>query len=137
MDDTSLSPLRVLVVDDDADTRETLALLLRMWGNDARGVSNGPSALVQADDYHPNVILLDICMPGMDGCEVARQLRQRPRSGEFYLVSLTGYDQEDVRRRSREMGCDEHWLKPVEPDVLRHLLEARKQARNASAVAQC
>jgi CheY-like chemotaxis protein len=137
MDDTSLLPLRVLVVDDDVDTRETLTLLLRMWGNDARGVSNGPSALVQADDYHPDVILLDICMPGMDGCEVARQLRQRPRSEEFYLVSLTGYDQEDVRRRSREMGCDEHWIKPVEPNVLRRFLEARKKGQDASAAAPC
>ncbi len=115
---------RVLVVDDHADAANTLAALLRLGGHEVRVVHDGPAALAAAAGERPDVIFLDIGMPGMDGYEVCRQLRRTPGLEDVLVVALTGWGQEEDRRRTREAGFDLHLVKPPEPDtiyeVLRH-----------------
>jgi PAS domain S-box-containing protein len=120
---------RVLVVDDNVDAATSLAkLLTRFHGQDVRVAHDGPAALREAGDFRPDVVLLDIGMPGMDGCEVARRLRAQPETGRALLVALTGWGQESDRQRSREAGFDHHLVKPVDPDALRDLLAEPKAA---------
>jgi CheY-like chemotaxis protein len=113
---------RVLVVDDNVDAAQSLAMLLRLSGQDVRVEHNGPAALQAADEYRPMLVLLDIGLPGMSGYEVAALLRQRPNLDGMTLVAVTGYGQEDDRRRSREVGFDHHLVKPVEPEALQAIL---------------
>jgi CheY-like chemotaxis protein len=117
-----LPDFRVLVVDDNEDAADSLAMLLALSGQQVRAVYDGPSALVIANDFHPTMAFVDIGMPGMDGHEVARQLRQKPELRDLVLVALTGWGQEEDRRRSEEAGFDHHLVKPVEPGVLKKLL---------------
>jgi CheY-like chemotaxis protein len=124
---TLSSPLRVLVVDDWPDTAESMAVLLRLWGHDVRIAHDGPAALAVAAVYRPDVVLLDVGLPGMDGYQVAQQMRNDPRLREAFLISLTGYGQDSDLWRSREAGCDRHLLKPVDPEVLERLLAARRE----------
>jgi CheY-like chemotaxis protein len=100
----SFSQLRVLAVDDDADTRETIALLDRLQGHDACTARDGPSALAVAASYRPDVILLDVAMPGMNGWVVARSLRGNPATRHAYIVGVTGYVRDVDRQRSLEAG---------------------------------
>jgi CheY-like chemotaxis protein len=123
-------PLRVLAVDDDADTRETIALLVRLRGHDARTAPDGPGALAAAAGYRPDLILLDVAMPGLHGWEVARRLRDDPATRPAYIVSVTGYAREVDRRRSLEAGCDDHWSKPFDCDHLGQLLERLQRRRS-------
>jgi PAS domain S-box-containing protein len=116
--------LRVLVVDDNRDSAETMALLLRLWGHEAQPAESGPAALSLAENFRPHAVLLDIGLPGMDGYAVAQRLRALPGLDRPLLVAMTGYGQEHDRRRSREAGFDHHLVKPVEPDILRRLLGA-------------
>ena len=104
--------LRVLFVDDNVDTVTTLALLVKESGHDVRTAFDGPTVLEAALDYRPNVVLLDIGLPGLDGFEVAKRLRQQPALQNAVLVAMTGYGQESDRRRSREAGFDHHLVKP-------------------------
>src|SRR5262249_5465198 len=97
-----LSPNRLLVVDDNRDAADSLAMMLRFRGSDVQVVYDGPAALEAMATYRPQVVLLDIGMPGMDGHEVARSIRMRPEFGEVVLVAMTGWGQEDDRRRSKE-----------------------------------
>jgi len=113
---------RILVVDDNRDLAESLALVLRLWGHDARVAHDGRTALDVARDYTPDVVFLDLGLPCLDGYEVARRLRLRPEMRRTLLVAVTGYGQEDDRRRSREAGFDLHLTKPVDPIDLRPLL---------------
>jgi len=113
---------RVLVVDDNVDAAESLAVLLRLAGQDVRVRHDGAAALDAARADRPDVIFLDIGMPGMDGYEVARRLRGDPALRGAVLVALTGWGQEEDRRRSREAGFDHHIVKPVEPDAVQSLL---------------
>jgi two-component system CheB/CheR fusion protein len=113
---------RILVVDDNVDAAESLALFLGMNGHEVRTAFDGPAALELARTCRPEVVVLDIGMPGMDGYEVARRLRQEPGLGSVLLVALTGYGQEQDRRRSREAAIDHHLVKPVDPQALRALL---------------
>jgi signal transduction histidine kinase len=113
---------RILVVDDNVDAAESLALLLRLQGHDVAVAADGPTALEKARAERPEVIFLDLGMPGMDGYEVARRLRQLPDVGPVRLVALTGWGQEEDRRRTRQAGFDHHVVKPVEPDALHQLL---------------
>jgi signal transduction histidine kinase/DNA-binding response OmpR family regulator len=109
---------RILVVDDNQDAADSLAMLLRLAGQEIRLAHDGPTALSVAESFHPEVVMLDIGLPGLDGYEVARRLRQRPGGGALLLIALTGYGQEDDQRRSREAGFDHHLVKPVDPHVL-------------------
>jgi PAS domain S-box-containing protein len=115
-------PRRVLVVDDNVDVADSIALVLKLGGHEVRVAYDGPSALVIAEVFQPQVVLLDIGMPGMDGYEVARRLRQQPGVPPALLVALTGWGQDTDRRRSTEAGFDHHLVKPVEPSAVAKLL---------------
>jgi two-component system CheB/CheR fusion protein len=119
-------PLRVLVVDDSPDFCYSTSLLLRLWGHDVSVASDGAAALEQATSYRPDVVLLDLGLPYMDGYEVARRLRSMDVPQPF-LVSLSGYGNEEYTRRAREVGCDVCWIKPADPDALQQLLASRQQ----------
>ena len=113
---------RILVVDDNVDAAESLAMLLRTEGHDVRVAHDGPAALAAVDADPPDLVFLDIGMPVMSGYEVARRLRQGPGLQDLQLVAMTGWGQEEDRRRSQEAGFNQHLVKPVELDVLRKLL---------------
>jgi CheY-like chemotaxis protein len=112
---------RVLVVDDNLDTANTLQLLLRSLGHETRVANDGANALRAADEFHPDVVLLDIGMPGMNGYEIARHLRTR-RYGRVKIVAITGWGAEVDRKRSSDAGFDLHLVKPVDESELRQLL---------------
>ena len=113
---------RILVVDDNADSATTLGMLLKLLGVEMRIANDGPTALAAVEEFHPQIILLDIGMPDMDGFEVARRLRQRPEYGDVLLIALTGWGQEEDRRRTREAGFDHHLVKPVALEALQAFL---------------
>jgi PAS domain S-box-containing protein len=115
---------RVLVVDDNVDAANSLALLIRLDGHDVRVSHGGQSALEIGERFQPDVIVLDIGLPGMDGYEVARHLRRKPTTAASLLIALTGYGQTEDYRRSREAGFDHHLVKPVDPKAVRQLLVA-------------
>ncbi|AKJ27150.1 PAS domain S-box protein [Caldimonas brevitalea] len=115
---------RLLVVDDNGDAALSLAMLLRLQGHDVRVAHDGPSALALATAYHPHMVFLDIGMPGMDGYEVARRLRQQPGLEGIVLAALTGWGQQQDRRRTAEAGFDHHLVKPPEAEALESLLKA-------------
>ncbi len=114
--------VRVLVVEDNVDAAESLAALLRLWHHDVQVVHDGLEAIEAARRQQPEVVLLDIGLPGLDGYQVARKLRDEVRLDNALLIAMTGYGQPEDRRRSREAGIQHHFVKPVEPDVLRNLL---------------
>jgi CheY-like chemotaxis protein len=120
--DASPSGRQLLVVDDNKDAAVSLAMLLRLQGHEVRVAHDGPSALELATSYHPDMVFLDIGMPGMDGYEVARRLRQQPGLENTVLAALTGWGQQEDRRRSKEAGFNHHLVKPLEPKTLEELL---------------
>ncbi|HEY6066575.1 MAG TPA: MASE1 domain-containing protein [Thermoanaerobaculia bacterium] len=109
---------RVLVVDDNSDAREALRFLLEDEGHHVRTAADGPDALAEALAFRPDVVFLDIGLPGMDGYEVARRLRTQPGSESARIVAVSGYGQAEDRERSRAAGFDDHLLKPVPPNRL-------------------
>jgi signal transduction histidine kinase len=113
---------RVLVVDDNRDAAESLGLLLGLLGAQVLVVNSGPEALDALPAYRPQVVLLDIGMPDMDGYEVARRIRQKPEFRDLTLIALTGWGQEEDRRRSEEVGFSHHLIKPPDMSVLEELL---------------
>jgi signal transduction histidine kinase len=118
----NLQSRKVLVVDDNKDAAETLALLLRLRGHDVRVAGDGPAALALAADYLPDVVLLDLGLPGMDGHEVGRRLRRQPGLDKVRVVALTGSGSEEDRSLSLQAGFDDHVVKPVDPEDLDRLL---------------
>lgn len=118
----SVSPRRVLVVDDNKDAADSMASLLRMQHHVVQTAYSGPAALGAARVFKPEIVFLDIGLPGMDGFEIARRLRQFPETRGSRLIALTGYGQEDDRRRSQEAGFDRHIVKPLDPHALSALL---------------
>jgi len=115
-------PLRTLVVDDSMDTAQILACILERWGHEVVVTYDGPQAIEEAKARRPDVVLLDIGMPGMDGYEVARHLREAVGKEKVVLVAVTGYGREEDRSRAQEAGFDYHMLKPVDPEDLKILL---------------
>jgi signal transduction histidine kinase/DNA-binding response OmpR family regulator len=113
---------RVLLVDDHLDGAESLATLLRLRGHDVHVCHDGPAALAATDCFNPEVVLLDIGLPGMDGYQVARQMRQKQAPQKPLLVAITGYGGEDDQVRSREAGFDHHLVKPVDLSALDKVL---------------
>jgi PAS domain S-box-containing protein len=119
----------VLIVDDDLDVAESLAMLLEGLAQDIRMAHSGPEALEVARACLPNIILCDIGMPGMDGYEVARRLRQEPHLEKVLLAAVSGYGQEEDRRRSQEAGFDRHLVKPIGLATLEELLGSIDQKK--------
>jgi signal transduction histidine kinase/CheY-like chemotaxis protein len=113
---------RILIVDDSRDGGESLATLLRVLGAEVALAHSGRHALECVDDFKPDVVLLDIGMPGMDGYEVARRIRENPANRQISLIALTGWGQEEDRRRSVAAGFDHHLVKPADIEQLRQLL---------------
>jgi PAS domain S-box-containing protein len=117
---------RVLVADDNRDAAESMGMLLRLMGNEVRTVHDGVEAVEEAETFQPDVILLDIGMPRLNGYDAARQIRGQDWSAGTMLVALTGWGQEDDKRRATEAGFDRHFTKPVNPADLEKLIaEAR------------
>jgi two-component system CheB/CheR fusion protein len=109
---------RILIVDDNVDAAESLGTMLAYSGHDVRVAHGGVEALSAAREFAPNVMILDLGMPEMDGYAVARAVRSDPRFASTRLIALSGYGHPDDRRRTADVGFDEHLVKPVEHDVL-------------------
>jgi two-component system CheB/CheR fusion protein len=116
--------LRILVVDDNVDAAEILAMLLRLVKHEVHIAYDGPSAMQLAANVRPDAVLLDIGLPGVDGYQVARELRKTPGLESTVLIALSGYGQDEDRRRAREAGFDHHMIKPVNNDELFRVLES-------------
>jgi DNA-binding response OmpR family regulator len=108
---------RILLIEDNEDAREMLQMLLSLAGHDVHGAVDGPSGIEMALATDPDMVVIDLGLPGMDGYEVARQLRSRLRA-EVGLIALSGYGQAADRRKSLEAGFDTHLVKPVDPNHL-------------------
>ena len=118
---------RVLVVDDNTDSAETMAEMLKLWGHEVQMAHDGPGALEAARAQLPDAVLLDVGLPVMDGYETARRLRQEGLGGKL-LVAVTGYGGAEDRRRAAEAGFDRHLTKPVSPEALRAILGGKDRA---------
>jgi PAS domain S-box-containing protein len=115
---------RLMVIDDNKDAAESMSMLLELWGHEVVCAYDGRTALTAAAKYHPDAVFLDIGLPGMDGYEIAERLRESPDSARAVLIAITGYGQDEDRRRSRDAGIDHHLVKPVAPDTLQNLLDS-------------
>jgi CheY-like chemotaxis protein/two-component sensor histidine kinase len=116
---------RILIVDDNIDAAELLGEALRALGHTTRIVFDGPSAIEAAPQFRPEVALVDLGLPVMDGFEVARVLRSLPQTANILLIAVTGYGQESDRRRTREAGFEEHLVKPIDLEQLESRLRRR------------
>lgn len=115
--------MKLLVVDDNRDSADSLALMLQMSGHETLTAYDGEEAVASAQSFRPEAVLLDIGMPKMNGYDAARAIRGQPWGQDVLLFALTGWGQEEDRRRSREAGFDAHLVKPVEITQLMQLLE--------------
>ena len=122
MTDSRAPPRRILIVDDNEDAANSLALLLKLGGHETASVYTAKDALQRAPVFRPEVVLLDIGLPGMDGYEVAQKMRELPGLRDITLVAVTGYGRSDDRLRARDAGFDVHLTKPVEYAVLERTL---------------
>jgi CheY-like chemotaxis protein/two-component sensor histidine kinase len=118
----ALSGSRILVVDDNRDSADSLGMLLRLKGNEIRTAYDGIEAVQSAETFRPELVLLDIGLPKLNGYDVARRIRQQPWGRDVILVALTGWGQDEDRRRSTEAGFNFHLVKPVELSALEKLL---------------
>jgi CheY-like chemotaxis protein len=116
---------RILVVDDNADTALGMVRLLKLLGNEVLAVHSGPAAIESARTFRPEFVLLDIGLPGMDGYQVASALREGEAHKDTVIIAVSGYGQEEDRRRSQAAGFDHHLVKPVDFDSLLSLIGSR------------
>jgi CheY-like chemotaxis protein len=116
------TPQRILIADDNADSAESMGMLLRLMGNDVRIASDGLEAVEQAERFHPDIVLMDIGMPRLDGYEAARQIRSRSWSRDTLLVAVTGWGPSDDSEEATAAGFDRHFTKPLDPAELRRLV---------------
>jgi CheY-like chemotaxis protein len=114
--------LRILVVEDDPESLQMMGALLALWGHEPRLVPAGPAALDALDQEIPDVVLLDLGLPGMDGFEVARRIRSRPDGKEVLIAAVTAFRGDEHQRLAREAGFDKYLMKPVDIDTLRQVL---------------
>jgi CheY-like chemotaxis protein len=117
-DSTIRSGLRVMIVEDNVDTARTLSLLLQGLGCITQEVHEGPPVVDDAKSFQPDAILLDIGLPGLDGYQIAKLVRQTSELSKVRLIAITGYGQQQDRQRSRQAGFDDHLVKPVQFDSL-------------------
>jgi CheY-like chemotaxis protein len=113
---------RVVIVEDNRATADSLRQLLGLYGYDVRVAYTGPDGVRVAEQWPPDFVLCDIGLPGLDGYGVADALRHYPATTQTHLIAITAYGSEEARRRSREVGFERHFVKPVDPDVLLDLL---------------
>jgi DNA-binding response OmpR family regulator len=115
---------RVLLVDDNVDSTEPLSMLLQAKGHDTRVANEGETAIRIAAEFLPNLVLLDLGLPQMDGYEVARRLREQPNGKTVILVALTGWTGRDVRAKAADAGFDYHLVKPVNWEELERIVDS-------------
>src|SRR5262249_58951851 len=116
------SSLRILMGDDNQDSADCLGMLLRIMGNDIRTAYDGEEAVTAAATFRPQVVLLVIGLPKLDGYQACQRIREQAWGQAMVLIAVTGWGQEEDRRRSHEAGCDHHIVKPVDPHALMKLL---------------
>ncbi|HYE88671.1 MAG TPA: response regulator [Vicinamibacterales bacterium] len=125
---------RILVVDDNHDSALSLAMMLSIMGHETHTAHDGESAVATAESFLPDVVLLDIGLPKLNGYEVAHRIRERAWGASMFLIAVTGWGQEEDRQRSSEVGLNVHMVKPVEPSALEKLLsELARDGRGPSA----
>ncbi len=129
-----MQALRVLIVDDLRDAADTLALLISMWGHEVVVAYDAIGALEEAAAHPPDVVLLDLDMPQMNGFDLAGRLRQSSETANALLVAITGYGREEDVKRCQEAGMNSHFLKPVDPVELRRVLAFWRPSRGISLV---
>src|SRR5687768_7961555 len=115
---------KILVVDDNHDSALSMAMMLQIMGHDTRTAHDGESAVSTAEAFLPEVVLLDIGLPKLNGYEVAQRIREKAWGESMYLIAVTGWGQDEDRQRSSEVGLNLHMVKPVEPAALEKLLAA-------------
>ena len=115
---------RILVADDDHDSAESLAMLFELMGHDVRAAHNGLAAVDLAEMFRPDLIVLDIGMPGIDGYEVCRRIRQQSWGRSTVIAALTGWSRDEDKDRSEQAGFDHFLVKPVDPKALEDLIAA-------------
>ena len=113
---------KILVVDDNHDSALSLAMMLSIMGHDTRTAHDGESAVLTAEAFLPDVVLLDIGLPKLNGYEVAQRIRSSTWGASMFLIAVTGWGQDEDRQRSSEVGLNVHMVKPVEPATLERLL---------------
>ena len=113
---------RILVVDDNADSALSMAMMLSMMGHETRTAHDGEAAVATAEAFRPQVVLLDIGLPKLNGYEVAQRIRKEAWGASMFLVAITGWGQDEDRRRSEDVGMNLHLVKPVEPSALDRVL---------------
>jgi two-component system CheB/CheR fusion protein len=123
---------RVLIADDNEDAATMLGMYLELCGCEVAIAHDGRAAVELAERFRPKLAVIDLGMPHLNGFDCARELRRRPWCDDVLLVALTGWGQEQDRKRSREAGFDDHLVKPVEPDVISRLLNRRRGAPYSS-----
>ncbi len=111
----SVAGRRILVVDDNLDSAESMSLLLEISGHDVRTAHDGVAAVETASSFRPEIVLLDIGLPKLNGYEAARKIRSEDWGKSMYLMALTGWGQDKDRERSKEAGFDCHLVKPIDP----------------------
>jgi len=124
MDSSPASRQRVLIVDDNVDTADSMAILLTTMGHEVRAAYNGASAVETAEHFRPDVVLLDLGMPGLNGYETAHYIREEAWGKDTVVVAVTGWGSHADHQRSLDAGFDYHLTKPVDPEVLRKLVAA-------------
>ena len=113
---------KILVVDDNHDSALSLSMMLSIMGHETRTAHDGESAVSTAEAFLPEVVLLDIGLPKLNGYEVAQRIREQAWGAEMFLIAVTGWGQDEDRQRSSEVGLNVHMVKPVEPAALEKLL---------------
>jgi CheY-like chemotaxis protein len=124
------SSLRILIVDDNRDSTDSLVMLLRLMGNDTRTAYDGQQGVDVAGEFRPDVIMLDIDLPKLNGYEACQCIREQSWGKNAVLIAVTGWGQEEDRRLSREAGFDYHMVKPVDPQELMKLLADFQQVKS-------
>ena len=123
---------RILIVDDNRDSADSLAMLLKIMGNEVGTAYDGEQAVEAAEALRPDVVLLDIGMPKLNGYDACRRIREQPWGQGMFLIALTGWGQEEDRRRTEEAGFNQHMVKPVDPAALMKLLASLSAEQEAS-----
>ncbi len=124
-------PCRILVIEDNLDQAQTLAALLALWGYEVTTANEGTAGIEIAATFKPDVVLVDLGLPGISGYEVARRLRKHPQLKDVRIIAQTGWGDSNDRRRTREAGFDHHMLKPLDPEELRAVLARGRGLKTA------